>query len=197
MCSPVEEDEKTLVKLAKKMKKNNVSIDFVLFGDLEDDSTQRKLQAFIDNVKGQRDSSNLVVIPPSGKLLSDQLLTTPILGEAGAAAAAAAAAAHGVGDGGEFGDLGFDPSVDPELALALRMSMEEERARQERVARQEAEAAARAALETVQEEAGESSAAGAPQAGGSGSADSAAPEKKDDKGKDDKQPEGGERMDTS
>lgn len=29
-------------------------------------------------------------------------------------------------------DLGVDPSVDPELALALRMSLEDEKARQEK-----------------------------------------------------------------
>lgn len=48
---------------------------------------------------------------------------------AAASAAAAAAAASGA-TGGEF-DFGVDPSLDPELAMAIRLSMEEERARQE------------------------------------------------------------------
>ncbi len=69
VCSPVAEDEKSLVTLAGKLKKNNVSVDFVLFGDLDDETTQ-KLEKFNERVKGG-EGSNLVVIPPSGKLLSD------------------------------------------------------------------------------------------------------------------------------
>ena len=77
-CSPIEEDEKTLVKLAKKMKKNNVSIDVVAFGDLESDQT-KKLEAFVENVKGG-DGSNLAIIPPGPNLLSEELQVSPILG---------------------------------------------------------------------------------------------------------------------
>ena len=43
--------------------------------------------------------------------------------------------------GGEF-DFGVDPNLDPELALALRMSMEEERARQEATAKRATKEAA-------------------------------------------------------
>lgn len=152
VCSPVEEEEKKLVQLAKKMKKGNVSVDFVLFGDLDDDETQKKLQAFNDNVKGG-EGSHLVVIPPSGKLLSDQVISSPILlGEgAGSASGGGGGGAEG-GEGGDFGGLDFDPSLDPELALALRMSMEEEKARQEKIAREEAEAAQKASLEDIKED---------------------------------------------
>lgn len=77
-------------------------------------------------------------------------VSTPIFtgdgeGGSGFAAAAAAAAADGV-SGFEFG---VDPNLDPELALALRVSMEEERARQEAAAKKAAEEAAK------QEKAGE------------------------------------------
>lgn len=70
--------------------------------------------------------------------LSD--FSTPIFtgdgeGGSGFAAAAAAAAAGGVSG---F-DFGVDPNLDPELALALRVSMEEERARQEAAAKKAAE----------------------------------------------------------
>lgn len=66
--------------------------------------------------------------------------STPIFtgdgeGGSGFAAAAAAAAAGGVSG---F-DFGVDPNLDPELALALRVSMEEERARQEAAAKKAAE----------------------------------------------------------
>ena len=40
-CSPIEEDEKNLVKLAKKMKKSGISIDIIAFGELSDDTTRK------------------------------------------------------------------------------------------------------------------------------------------------------------
>ncbi|KAI0409060.1 von Willebrand factor type A domain-containing protein [Xylaria palmicola] len=148
VCSPVADDEKKLVSLAKKMKKGNIDIDFVLFGDLDDDDVQKKLEAFNNIVKGN-DNSHLVVIPPSGKLLSDQLLSTPILlGEA-----AAGGASSGMAEaGGDFGGFDFDPSADPELALALRMSMEEENARQAKAAKDEEAAKNKSSLDDVEEE---------------------------------------------
>ncbi|KAH0524769.1 hypothetical protein TsFJ059_007226 [Trichoderma semiorbis] len=168
VCSPVEDQEKELVQLAKKMKKGNISVDFVLFGDLDDDATQKKLQAFNEAVKGN-EGSHLVVIPPSSKLLSDQLISTPImLGEG------AGAGADGAGGNDEF-EFGFDPAIEPELALALRMSMEEEKARQEKLAKEQEEEAKKASLESVKEE-----------AEGSGSGGSA-----------DKDKDRGDKMDTS
>ncbi|KAI0140134.1 26S proteasome non-ATPase regulatory subunit 4 [Hypoxylon sp. NC0597] len=147
VCSPVADDEKKLVSLAKKMKKGNIDIDFVLFGELDNDDTQKKLEAFNNAVK-TNENSHLVVIPPSGKLLSDQLITTPILLGEGAASGAAGMAEGG----GDFGDFDFDPSADPELALALRMSMEEENARQAKAAKEQEEAAKKTSLEGIKEE---------------------------------------------
>ncbi|KAI1115231.1 von Willebrand factor type A domain-containing protein [Nemania sp. NC0429] len=150
VCSPVADDEKKLVSLAKKMKKGNIDIDFILFGDLDDDDVQKKLEAFNNVVKGN-DNSHLVVVPPSGKLLSDQLLSTPILLGEAAAGGAGGGAAEG---GGDFGGFDFDPSADPELALALRMSMEEENARQAKAAKEEEAAKNKTSLEDI-DEAGE------------------------------------------
>ncbi|KAG0647825.1 26S proteasome regulatory subunit RPN10 [Hyphodiscus hymeniophilus] len=147
-CSPVPEDEKALVKLAKKMKKNNVSIDFVAFGELDDDVT-KKLEAFNENVKGG-EGSHLAIIPPGPGLLSDQLLTSPILNADGSAGAGGMGGGEGGGDGGGF-EFGIDPSVDPELALALRMSMEEEKARVEKQSKAEADTG-KAELPEIKEE---------------------------------------------
>ncbi|QSL65706.1 hypothetical protein MERGE_003019 [Pneumocystis wakefieldiae] len=94
--SPVTEDEKTLIKLAKKMKKNNVSVDFICFGEICEENTA-KLNAFIDAINNILQSYHL-------------------------------------GPGGlpnEHFDFGVDPNMDPELALALQMSLQEEQARQE------------------------------------------------------------------
>lgn len=46
--SPVDEDERTLVRLAKKLKKNNVAIDIINFGEEAENTV--KLEAFISNV---------------------------------------------------------------------------------------------------------------------------------------------------
>ncbi|KAK4039779.1 hypothetical protein C8A01DRAFT_46806 [Parachaetomium inaequale] len=151
VCSPIEEGERELIVLAKKMKKFSISVDFVLFGDM-DEENQAKLEAFNREIKGTTDSSHLVIIPPSAKLLSDQLLSTPIMLGEGAAASAGAMGGEGGGGASEDFPFGVDPSMDPELALALRMSMEEEKARQEKKAREEAAAAGTSGLESVKEE---------------------------------------------
>lgn len=127
------------------MKKGNITVDFVLFGDLEDDGTHEKLEAFNEAVKSN-EGSHFVVFPPSAKLLGDQLISSPILlGDSAGGSAEAAG-------GGEEFEFGFDPAMEPELALALRMSMEEEKARQEKKAKEEEEAAKKASLEGVKEE---------------------------------------------
>merc|ERR1711953_1456014 len=118
--SPVDVEEKELVKVAKKLKKEKVSVDIVSFG--EDEINKDVLQKFIETVNGRDGSgSHLVTIPP-GPHLSDALVSSPIVqGEDGSGALP-------TGSGYEFG---VDPNEDPELALALRVSMEEQRARQE------------------------------------------------------------------
>ncbi|KAH7047231.1 hypothetical protein BKA57DRAFT_410975 [Linnemannia elongata] len=120
--SPVEEDEKTLVKLAKKLKKNNIAVDVINFGEETENTT--KLEAFVAAVNNN-DNSNLVTVPPGPHLLSDILVSSAIVaGEDGTAPAF-------VSSGGGSYEFGVDPNLDPELALALRISLEEERARQE------------------------------------------------------------------
>lgn len=122
-------------------------MDFVLFGEGEGSETHAKLTKFNETVKAG-EGSHLVTIPAGVGLLSDQLVSSPIMHGEGAAGGAGAG-----GDGGDgFGEFGFDPNNDPELALALRMSMEEEQARRDKQAREEAEAAQKASLDSVKEE---------------------------------------------
>jgi 26S proteasome regulatory subunit N10 len=122
------------------MKKNNISIDVIAFGDLSDDNL-KKLQGFNENIKGG-DGSHLEVIQPGPNLLSDSILATPIL--AGDGVGGAGAGGTG-GDAGASGsndfEFGVNPELDPELALALRMSYEEEKARveKEKKAKEESE----------------------------------------------------------
>ncbi|KAJ5630290.1 26S proteasome non-ATPase regulatory subunit [Penicillium longicatenatum] len=152
-CSPIQEDEKTLVKLAKKMKKNNVSIDVVAFGDLESDQT-KKLEAFVDNVTSG-EGSYLAIIPPGPHLLSEELQQTPILAGEGAGASAPSG-----GEGGEAGGFNFEDAAedDPELAFALRLSLEEEKNRQDKEKRDREEQEGKTELGGIPEEGqGESS----------------------------------------
>jgi len=135
--SPVKETGEDLVKLGKKLKKNNIAVDIVNFG--EEAENVEKLESFIKAVN-TGDESHLITVPAGPHILSDILLSSPIIvgegggggfGAAAAASAAAAAAAAASGStGGEY-DFGVDPNLDPELAMVLRISMEEERARQE------------------------------------------------------------------
>ncbi|OWZ16676.1 26S proteasome non-ATPase regulatory protein [Phytophthora megakarya] len=138
--SPIEEDEKQLTKIGKLLKKNNIAVDVVSMGEL--DANAARLQAFVD-AASSNGNSHLVTVP-AGVLPSDVLVSSPVLhGDDDAAAAAASSGGGGNDAFAEYG--GVDPSMDPELALALRVSMEEERARQEAAQKRAAEEEATAA----------------------------------------------------
>ncbi|KAG8948851.1 hypothetical protein FRC03_000543 [Tulasnella sp. 419] len=128
--NPNNYDEKSLTRLAKKLKKNNVAVDIVCFGEEEEvEENEAKLKAFVDTVQSG-ENSHYLAVPTGSHLLSDVIIQSPILREegdmAGGFGEGSGAGGSGGGDGFEFG---VDPSLDPELAMALRMSLEEERAR--------------------------------------------------------------------
>lgn len=126
--SPITESEKDLEKLAKKMKKNNIAIDVINFG--EEDVNTAKLEKF-NSAINSHDNSHLVTVLPGPRLLYEVISTLPILVEAGYDG--------GAGDMYDFGggDM-MDPSQDTDLAMALRLSLEEEKQRQEREAAEKA-----------------------------------------------------------
>jgi len=124
--SPIDDEDKEIIKLAKKFKKEKVCVDVVNFGEDQGANTD-KLTLFINTLNGKDGTgSHLVTVPP-GPHLSDALVSSPVVqGEDGSGA---------VGIGGMGYEFGVDPNEDPELALALRVSMEEQRQRQEDEAR--------------------------------------------------------------
>ncbi|CAL1584866.1 unnamed protein product [Knipowitschia caucasica] len=138
--SPVEDNEKDLVKMAKRLKKEKVNVDIINFG--EEELNTEKLTAFINTLNGKEGAgSHLVTVPP-GPGLADALLSSPILaGEGGSM----------MGLGASDFEFGVDPSADPELALALRVSMEEQRQRQEEEARRASTAEATGTTPTADE----------------------------------------------
>lgn len=150
--------EKELIKLAKKCRKSNVSVDFVAFGDAQEDSKTREiLEKFVEAVGGSSGEGNhLAVIQPGTGLLSDSLITTPIVsmgGDMGGAGGMEGVETGGAGGGSNAFEFGIDPAQDPELAMALRMSMEEEQNRLERERQQRENAEGGDRMETITEEA--------------------------------------------
>jgi 26S proteasome regulatory subunit N10 len=134
--SPLENlEDKDMVKLGKQLRKNDVALDVVNFGHPENIPLLNKL---IENCS-KGGNSNLVEIN-YGSNICDSIITSPIVaydngyddmqvdGGDGAPAApggapGSAPAAPGGGNFAEYG--GIDPNLDPELAMAIRISLEE------------------------------------------------------------------------
>ena len=138
--SPIEAEKAELTTVGKKLRKCNVAVDIVSFGDIDENA--EKLEAFMSAVN-KNNNSNLVTVPP-GANLADVLLSTPIFmeedsgaGGSGFAAAAAAASSHAAMQGFDGGDAMMNGEDDPALMLALRVSLEEERARRRRQLRRQ------------------------------------------------------------
>ena len=131
--SPVTTPEKKLSKVAKSLKKNNVAVDVVLMGDIEEN--ERVMRAFVDVV--DKNSNSHVLVVPAGVLPSDVIVSSPILNAGSSSGSGAGGGESGDGEQAQdrFAEYGgVDPSLDPELAMAIRASMEEERERLERAA---------------------------------------------------------------
>jgi len=90
-----------------------VAVDIINFG--EEIENSKLLENFINAV--DKNNSHLVHVPP-GEILSDVLISSPIICEEGSA--------PGISSD-PFG--GVDPNLDPELAHVLQVSLEEERVR--------------------------------------------------------------------
>jgi len=148
-CSPISEDEKTIVKLAKKMKKSNINIDIIAFGDPDND-TEKKLREFHEQVKSA-EGSFFEIIPPGPNLLSDTLVSTSLLANDGVGGTSGGSAGGDGGMGEGQYEFGVNPEIDPELALALRMSFAEEEARKAKEKKAQEEAEAKTKLDDIPE----------------------------------------------
>jgi len=101
-------DSKALIRIGKALKKNNVAVDVVNFG--EPDANQEILTAFVNEVNSNNNST--IVTVPVGGQLKEVLRGSPISeGTAGGSAGAAG--------GGEFGE------DDPDLMAAINASIED------------------------------------------------------------------------
>ncbi|ODV89146.1 hypothetical protein CANCADRAFT_32491 [Tortispora caseinolytica NRRL Y-17796] len=117
--SPIADDEKRLIKLAKKLKKDSIAVDIISFG--EENENAHRLEKFIESVNSNNNST-LLVVPAGPSLLSDSIVSSSLLSGTSESSSQPMA---------DF-EFGVDPNLEPELAMALRLSLEEERNRQER-----------------------------------------------------------------
>lgn len=131
VSSPIAADLEALARLGKKLKKNNVAVDVVNIG-LEGENKE-KIDAFMAAVNSN-DNSRALHVSAGGSNLADSLMNSEIYAERGdgsGGGGGGGAAAGGDAAGGSDFPFGVDPTVDPELAMVLRISMEEDLARRE------------------------------------------------------------------
>jgi 26S proteasome regulatory subunit N10 len=115
IASPIVVDTAELTKLAKKLKKEKVNVDIVNFG--EEEANNAVLTEFIGTLGSL---SHLVSVAAPGNLSDALFSSTMFQDEDGSTLPA------GFGPGFQYG-----MEDDPELAMALRISMEESRLKQE------------------------------------------------------------------
>lgn len=113
--SPVNATEKRMRMLGNQLRKSNVALDVVAMG--ENDDNEGLLRTFVNAAHNEALDNCHLVLVPEGQVPYDVVTTSPILGMGGAGGGA-------MTGGGNMDDL---MEEDPELAIALRQSMEESR----------------------------------------------------------------------
>merc|ERR1712134_108406 len=111
------------LSLKHRMNKNHKQrIVVFVCSPVQEEANQVKLAAFINTLNGKDGGTSHLVSIPSGTSLDQALRKSPIIdgGES-----------SGAGMGGMDDPMGIDAANDPELAMALRISLEEQRARQQ------------------------------------------------------------------
>lgn len=129
--SPVVESIQVLEELGKQLKKNSVSLDIVSFGSVEENSP--KLHKLYESVNNNNTSHIVECLSKDG-LLSDIILSSEIACDRDAplrqdSNIESGNAPFGASAANEFG---VDPNTDPDLYMALRLSLEEENSRMQR-----------------------------------------------------------------
>lgn len=125
---PLIESYEQCEDLGKRLKRNNVAVDIINFANAEN---VPKLEALVQAANNSS-NSHFMDVPIGCTMITDLLFTSPILGNE-----------DGPPMGGEFGGAGamgapgdrfaeyggINPQLDPDLAMALKVSLEEERNR--------------------------------------------------------------------
>ena len=121
-----------MVKIGQRLRKNAISLDVINLETSNPEQNQ-KLQKLVDATKDANETrfdlsnnkwnnnyvSHYIQVQPGIQLLSDYLLSTPVL-------------MSGEGGGPALNEFGMASGIDPELEMVLRISLEEERARKQK-----------------------------------------------------------------
>lgn len=120
--SPLKADIAAVERVNLMLRKNNISIDAVSFGNVEanEQILAGLLQTDEDADEDDRVNHFVRVVPGQGSLVQAISQTTM--------------ARRGGDEGTADFEFGVDPEMDPELAMALKLSMQEEEERQARAA---------------------------------------------------------------
>jgi len=127
---PLTEDAAELEELGKRLKRNNVAIDVINFANMDN---VPKLQGLVQAANNS-DNSHFMDVPMGVTMITDALITSPILqsenyDSGNAAMGGAEAGPSGIQENQFAAYGGIDPNIEPELAEAMRISLEEERHR--------------------------------------------------------------------
>eukprot|EP01053_Blabericola_migrator_P010328 Blabericola_migrator_1__10327@NODE_580_length_7497_cov_126_900135_g430_i0_p4_GENE_NODE_580_length_7497_cov_126_900135_g430_i0NODE_580_length_7497_cov_126_900135_g430_i0_p4_ORF_typecomplete_len345_score93_63VWA_2/PF13519_6/1_5e12VWA_2/PF13519_6/1_9e03Ssl1/PF04056_14/6e09VWA/PF00092_28/0_002VWA/PF00092_28/1_2e04Med25_VWA/PF11265_8/0_01PDH/PF02153_17/0_048RE_R_Pab1/PF09522_10/0_096UIM/PF02809_20/28UIM/PF02809_20/7_8Rubissubsbind/PF09273_11/5_2e03Rubissubsbind/PF09273_11/4_2_NODE_580_length_7497_cov len=123
VCSPIEATEKQMELIGKTLKKNNISLDIISFGEVQNNSSLlKKLYMTVNS----NDTSHLLEVTENSSPLTRTVLQSAIVADE---------TGQRMTDQG-LDEFGVDPSADPELYMALRLSLEDERARSRRAQQQ-------------------------------------------------------------
>ena len=112
VCSPINHDEAKFQAIGRNLKRNNIALDIVVFGNLDDAEKLHDLQRAVNS----GDNSHFVTVPSGLGFFCDALRSTPIF--------------RGPNSGG-FDDVAGMSAADPELEAAIRLSLEEQKRKQE------------------------------------------------------------------
>jgi 26S proteasome regulatory subunit N10 len=112
--------------LGKRLKRNNVAIDIINFANSENVD---KLTALV-NAANNSSNSHFMDVPMGISMITDVLITSPILMGEDVDMSSGGAGQPGATGAGQFAEYGgINPDLEPELAMALKVSLEEEAAR--------------------------------------------------------------------
>ena len=120
--------EEDFEDVGMRLKKNNVSIDVINFANPDNVA---RLQALVNSANSGAEEAptcHFLDVPQGVQHITDIMITSPILQPEDAGMGGGGDVAAGGDPGAAPGGLGFDPNMDPELAMALRLSLEEAKA---------------------------------------------------------------------
>ena len=124
---PVTGDKDDFEDVGMRLKKNNLSIDIINFANPDNVSLLQSIVESANSGSDDQPTCHFLDVPQGVTAIMDVLITSPILqpddmGMGGGAGGEPGAVAD---SSDPMANLGFDPNMDPELAMAIRLSMEE------------------------------------------------------------------------